>query len=70
MASARFLTIFDFARYRCSLVAIICPCGHVRHLPPAHLAELFGWPAWIKQVERRLVCSGCGRRGPRLRPVA
>ena len=69
MASARFLTLFDFARYRCGLVAIRCRCGHVRHLPPAALADLFGWPATIRAVERRLVCQDCGEKKARVVPM-
>lgn len=69
MANATFRSLFDFARYRCSLVAIRCTCGHVRHVPPAVLAELFGWPCWIKDAERRLVCEECGEKRARLVPM-
>jgi hypothetical protein len=70
MASARFVTLFDFARYRCGLVAVQCRCGHTRHLPPAVLAELFGWSSTIREAERRLRCAECGRKAARLVPMA
>jgi hypothetical protein len=69
MASARFITIFDFARYRCSLVAVQCRCGYRRHLPPTVLAEAFSWSTTIKEAERRLRCAECGRRAAKLAPV-
>jgi hypothetical protein len=66
MGNARFITLFDFARYRCSLMAVRCRCGRVRHLPPAVLAEAFAWSATIREAERRLKCAACGKRGARL----
>jgi len=69
VASARFLILFDYARYRCSLVAIQCGCGHVRHVTPTVLGDLFGWPCWIRDAEKRLVCQECGEKRARLVPI-
>jgi hypothetical protein len=69
MASARFITIFDFARYRCSLVAVSCRCGYTRHLPPAVLAEAFSWSTTIKEAQQRLRCAECGEKQARLVPI-
>jgi hypothetical protein len=66
MVSARFITIFDFARYRCDLVAVRCRCGHTRHLPPKVLAETFSWSTTMREAERRLRCAKCGGKAARL----
>jgi hypothetical protein len=54
MASARFISLFNFARYRCGLVAVRCRCAYTRHLPPPVLAEAFSWSIAIREAERRL----------------
>jgi hypothetical protein len=70
MASARFITLFDFARYRCRLVAVQCRCGHTRHLPSAVLAECFSWSTTIREAQRRLKCGECGKKAARLVPIS
>ena len=42
MAGARFVTLFDYARYRFSVV-VQCRRGRTRHLPPRVLAQTFIW---------------------------
>lgn len=69
MANARFLTIFDFTRYRCSLVVIRCRCGHTRHVYPQMLTDLFGVSMSIKGAERRLRCEACGKKAAKLTPM-
>ncbi len=69
MATARFETIICFSKHK-ALVRIECAgCGHVLTLKPKQVAEGFGWMTSLGEVERRLVCSLCGKKSAKLKPA-
>ena len=69
MAHARFETLFDFARHRANIRIECGKCDHWLSVHPSQMADAFGWTRRIDDVEARLVCSECGGRRARLKPV-
>jgi len=69
MATARFETIMCFAKHK---AVIRIECGSCRHgltVQPKQVADGFGWTTPVAEVERRLVCSVCGKKRAKLKPL-
>ena len=57
----------EFGQY---LLAIKCGgCGHERRAYPNLLAQISGWDAKLEDLEKRLRCSKCGKKGCQIRAI-
>jgi hypothetical protein len=57
----------EFGQY---LLVIKCiGCAHERRAYPNLLAHICGWDAKLADLERRLRCSKCGKKGCHIRAI-
>jgi hypothetical protein len=57
----------EFGQY---LLVITCiGCGHERRAYPKTLARMCGWDSKIQDLEKRLRCSKCGKKGCSIRAL-
>jgi hypothetical protein len=69
MATARFDTTSAFSRYRADALLRCQACKLEVRLTPAHIRQMFPMPITLAEARRRLVCGGCGARGPKIAPA-
>jgi len=57
----------EFGQY---LLVIKCAgCAHERRANPNLLAHICGWDAKLADLEKRLRCSKCGKKGSEIRAI-
>jgi len=68
VSTRRFVTIFDFSRFKADGLIKCGGCSHEQTVKAAALTQAFG-PVPIHQAERRCKCSVCGHRGAQIVPI-
>lgn len=65
MPETRLRTVGDFLDHRYKIL-LFCNCGYTAYLDLQKLAETEGrdFDLYDGELEKRLECSSCGRRGP------
>lgn len=69
MGNRRFDSMMDLARHDMPAVISCHGCGHRVSMAPDVACKTFGMATRFMDVDRRLVCSGCGARRGRIEPA-
>ena len=69
MGTARFDTTAAFSRYKADAVLRCRYCKREVPLTAAHMRQLFPMPVTLTEARKRLTCSHCGAREPKIAPV-